>query len=102
MQLMEPGQFFNIIVPEEIKKLTNIDINKPEYQETSCSIDTIERTNDVNSTYTGTIMVKRDSFPLYILSYVYKIEENSENCDLEIKETFHEFLEHFNIPCTAD
>lgn len=99
---MEFGQFTNVIIPEKIKELTKLDINKPEYQETSISVENIDKTTDEITTYSGIIMIKRDSFPLYILNYSYRVEDNNESCSMSIKETFYEFLEHFNLPYVSD
>ena len=69
-----------------------MDINKPEYQETCISIENIDKITDEITTYSGVIVIKRDSFPLYILNYSYRVEDNNESCDMSIKETFYEFL----------
>lgn len=46
MIITPPGRYFDIVVPQEITKLLNINICTPEYQETQCSINGYKKINE--------------------------------------------------------
>lgn len=95
MIITPPGRYFDIVVPQEITKLLNINICTPEYQETQCSINDykkIDENEDFLGTVYGTINIVREGFLIFILSYEYNIEEFTESCTLKVEESFTEML----------
>ena len=48
----------------------------------------------------GSITIEREGFPLYIVAYEYtcNYETCSDNTNIEVKETFPEFLALYGLP----
>lgn len=93
--------YFDETVKEEIIKLLDIDIEKPEYSDSCCSVEHISyKNNDLcSSAFKGVIGIIRDGFPLYWLKYSYTYDDDkcTDNCEISIAETFPENLELFGM-----
>ncbi len=90
---------FERTIRQNIQELLGIDITKPNFSDTCCSVEHIYYPNPYDKFHTittGVIGVICDDYILCRLSYKYEFDDKSnyEKCQIKIEEIFSE---HFDL-----